>query len=63
MASDPPSDMLNEEVAFNVVTISAVVEYLDMKDPGAKEEIYRIARRILNEHSQRAEDWEEAEDR
>jgi hypothetical protein len=56
MASDPPPNMLNEEVAFNLVTISAVVEYLDQKDPGAKEEIYRIGRRILNEHRLRSEE-------
>jgi len=55
MASDAVPKMLNEEVAFNLVTISAVVEYLEQRQPGAKEEIYRIGRRILNEHRLRAE--------
>jgi len=54
MASNPPPKLLNEEVAFNLVTISAVVEYLEEREPGAKEAIYRIGRRILNEHRLRS---------
>ena len=53
MSDTPREDLINEEVAFNLVTISAVVEYLEGKFPGAKEEIYALGRNILAEHEMR----------
>jgi len=53
MASEAPPNMLNQEVAYNLVTITAILEYLEQKDPGAKEEIHQIGRRILEEHDLR----------
>jgi hypothetical protein len=46
------AEMLNEEVAFNLVTLNATLEYLERKFPGAKQEIYQIAQRILQTHQE-----------
>lgn len=50
MAELTHAEMLNEEVAFNLVTINAVLEYLEQKFPGAKQEVYQIAQTILQAH-------------
>jgi hypothetical protein len=50
MAELTHEEMLNEEVAFNLVTINAVLEYLEQKFPGAKQEVYEIAQSILQAH-------------
>ncbi len=50
MAELSQSEMLNEEVAFNLVTINAIMEYLERNSPGAKQEIYEIAQKILQAH-------------
>jgi hypothetical protein len=49
MASDNRNELLNEEVAFNLAAIMAILEFLEAKFPGAKEEVFSIGRRILEE--------------
>lgn len=53
MADKSRSEMLHEEVAFNLVIINAILEFLENKYPGAKQEVYEICQHIIQEHDRK----------